>query len=185
MSNPKQNSQNQHLNDEKNIEVSVIMGSDSDWSTMKYAAEILKQIGIKYEVKIISAHRTPERLYEFAKSAKARGIKLIIAGAGGAAHLPGMVAAITTVTVLAVPVESKFLTGLDSLLSIIQMPKGIPVATFTVGKSGAINAALFAAQMLANHDRDIDNKIQDWRKNQTARVANTIKQDKDNLNTDS
>lgn len=151
--------------------VSIIMGSQSDWDTMRKSAEILESLGIEHEAKIISAHRTPDRLYEYAKSARERGIKVIIAGAGGAAHLPGMVASITSLPVLGVPVESKALSGLDSLLSIVQMPGGVPVATFAIGKPGAKNAALFATSILALSDSGIDEKLTSFRAEQTDSVA--------------
>ena len=147
------------------------MGSQSDWPIMKHAADTLEALGVSFEAKIVSAHRTPERLYDYAKSAKGRGLKVIIAGAGGAAHLPGMAAAMTTVPVLGVPVESKSLKGMDSLLSIVQMPGGIPVGTLAIGKPGAINAGLFAAQMLSVNDEKIAAAIEDWRAKQTAAVA--------------
>ncbi len=147
------------------------MGSQSDWPIMKHAADTLEALGVSFEAKIVSAHRTPERLYDYAKSAKGRGLKVIIAGAGGAAHLPGMTAAMTTVPVLGVPVESKSLKGMDSLLSIVQMPGGSPVGTLAIGKPGAINAGLFAAQMLSINDEKIAAAIEDWRAKQTAAVA--------------
>ncbi len=147
------------------------MGSQSDWPIMKHAADTLEALGVSFEAKIVSAHRTPERLYDYAKSAKGRGLKVIIAGAGGAAHLPGMTAAMTTVPVLGVPVESKSLKGMDSLLSIVQMPGGIPVGTLAIGKPGAINAGLFAAQMLSVNNEKIAAAIEDWRAKQTAAVA--------------
>ena len=150
-------------------QVGIIMGSQSDWPVMQAAAEIFDRLGVAYETKIVSAHRTPKRLYEYAESAKKRGLKTIIAGAGGAAHLPGMVAAITSLPVLGVPVQSKALDGMDSLLSIVQMPKGVPVATFAI--NGAANAALFAASMLANHDTSVADKLDVWRINQTNGVA--------------
>ena len=151
--------------------VGIIMGSRSDWETMGHAADTLAALGIPYETRVVSAHRTPDRLYDYAKGAAARGLKAIIAGAGGAAHLPGMTAAMTRVPVLGVPVESKALSGLDSLLSIVQMPGGVPVATFAIGKAGAINAALFAAALLANTDADIAARLDGWRARQTADVA--------------
>ena len=150
-------------------QVGIIMGSQSDWPVMQAAAEIFDRLGVAYETKIVSAHRTPKRLYKYAESAKERGLKTIIAGAGGAAHLPGMVAAITSLPVLGVPVQSKALDGMDSLLSIVQMPKGVPVATFAI--NGAANAALFAASMLANHDTSVADKLDVWRINQTNGVA--------------
>jgi len=151
--------------------IGIIMGSKSDWDTMRHAAETLDSLGIAHETKVVSAHRTPDRLYDYAKSATDRGLKAIIAGAGGAAHLPGMAAAMTRVPVLGVPVQSKALDGLDSLLSIVQMPGGVPVATFAIGKPGAINAALFAAAMLAVNDSAVAARLDDWRARQTADVA--------------
>ena len=150
--------------------VSIIMGSQSDWSTMNHASKILKSFGIKHEVKIISAHRTPKRMFQFAEESEKRGIKVIIAGAGGAAHLPGMIAAISSVPVLGVPVESKKLKGLDSLLSIAQMPSGVPVGTLAVGEAGAKNAALLAASIIATSDDEIAKNLKTWRKNQTQSV---------------
>lgn len=146
------------------------MGSQSDYSTMKKAVEILNQLNIDHEVKIVSAHRTPDRLYKFSKEAKERGVKAIIAGAGGAAHLPGMVAAITQIPVLGVPIKSKALKGMDSLLSIVQMPAGIPVATFAIGDAGAKNAALFAASILSVSDDKIAKSLSEYRVNQTSSV---------------
>ena len=151
--------------------VAIIMGSQSDWVTMKHAAEILDALGVAHEAKIISAHRTPERLYEFARGAKAAGFKVIIAGAGGAAHLPGMTAAMTILPVFGVPVESKALSGQDSLLSIVQMPGGIPVGTLAIGKPGAINAGLLAASVLALSDEKLSLRLAAWREKQTASVA--------------
>ena len=136
--------------------VGIIMGSRSDWGVMENAAQILDALGVSYEAKVVSAHRTPDRLYEYARSARERGLKALIAGAGGAAHLPGMAAAMTSVPVLGVPVDATVLNGIDALMSIVQMPKGVPVATFAVGAPGAINAALFAAAMLANEDKSYD-----------------------------
>jgi 5-(carboxyamino)imidazole ribonucleotide mutase len=153
------------------------MGSQSDWATMKHAAEILDVLGVAHDSRIVSAHRTPKRLYDFAGGAKAEGIKVIIAGAGGAAHLPGMVAALTTLPVFGVPVESKALSGQDSLLSIVQMPAGIPVGTLAIGKAGAINAGLLAASVLALSDRALAKRLEVWREKQTAGVANTPKDD--------
>ena len=147
------------------------MGSQSDWETMRAAATILAQLGVAYETAIVSAHRTPDRMAEYAKSAEARGIKVIIAGAGGAAHLPGMVASMTTLPVLGVPVESRALKGLDSLLSIAQMPGGVPVATFAVGEAGAKNAALHAAAILGLSDLGVKRKLDAWRDAQTKSVA--------------
>ena len=146
------------------------MGSQSDYNTMKLAEKTLKKLGILFETKIISAHRTPKRMYEYALSAEKNNIGVIIAGAGGSAHLPGMISAIASIPVLGVPIESKKLKGLDSLLSIAQMPKGIPVGTLAIGKDGAINAALLAASILANHNSKIKKKISSWRKNQTKSV---------------
>jgi 5-(carboxyamino)imidazole ribonucleotide mutase len=151
--------------------VGIIMGSQSDWPTMRHAAEILGSLGVSHEARIVSAHRTPDRLYDYAKSAGARGLRAIIAGAGGAAHLPGMAASMTAVPVLGVPIESKALNGLDSLLSIVQMPGGIPVATFAIGKPGAINAALFAAAILASEDSGLAERLDAWRKRQSEAVA--------------
>ncbi|MDA9558541.1 5-(carboxyamino)imidazole ribonucleotide mutase [Alphaproteobacteria bacterium] len=149
----------------KNKKVSIIMGSNSDWGTMKLAMHILQEFNISLETKIVSAHRTPERLYRYAKNANKNNISVIIAGAGGAAHLPGMVASLTTVPVLAVPIESKFMNGLDSLLSIVQMPYGIPTATFAVGAAGAKNAGLFAVSLLAINDVNLSKKLIKWRSN--------------------
>jgi len=151
--------------------VAIIMGSQSDWDTMRHAAQTLDELGISYEKRIVSAHRTPERLFAFAKGAKAAGFQVIIAGAGGAAHLPGMTASLTELPVLGVPVESKALSGVDSLYSIVQMPAGIPVGTLAIGKSGAINAALLAASMLALHDEKLAKKLAAWRKRQTEAVS--------------
>ena len=151
--------------------VSIIMGSQSDWPTMSHAAETLEALGIAYESKIVSAHRTPQRLYDFAHQAKDRGIQVIIAGAGGAAHLPGMTAAMTPLPVLGVPVESKALSGQDSLYSIVQMPAGIPVGTLAIGEPGAINAALLAASVLSLSDETISNKLDAWRQERTDMVA--------------
>ncbi|HVY57588.1 MAG TPA: 5-(carboxyamino)imidazole ribonucleotide mutase [Xanthobacteraceae bacterium] len=151
--------------------VAIIMGSQSDWATMKHAAEVLDALGVGYETRIVSAHRTPERLYAFAKGAKAAGFKVIIAGAGGAAHLPGMTASLTVLPVFGVPVESQALSGVDSLYSIVQMPPGVPVGTLAIGKAGAINAALLAASVLALSDPALDERLAAWRKRQTAAVA--------------
>ena len=150
--------------------VSIIMGSQSDYSTMKYCENVLKVLKIKFEKKIISAHRTPKRMFEYAKNAEKNNISVIIAGAGGSAHLPGMVAAITRIPVIGVPIESKKLKGLDSLLSIAQMPKGIPVGTVAIGKDGAINAGLFAASILSNFDKKIKTNLENWRAKQTKSV---------------
>jgi len=152
------------------IAVGIIMGSRSDWDVMEGAALMLEQLGIPYEAKVVSAHRTPDRLYDYARSARDRGLKAIIAGAGGAAHLPGMAAAMTPVPVLGVPVDATVLNGIDALMSIVQMPKGVPVATFAVGKPGAVNAALFAAAMLANDDLDIRKALDSYRAAQTDEV---------------
>ncbi len=150
--------------------VGIIMGSTSDWETMRHAAAMLETLQIAHETRVVSAHRTPQRLFEYADGAAARGLKLIIAGAGGAAHLPGMAAAITTLPVLGVPVESKALNGMDSLLSIVQMPAGIPVGTLAIGKPGAINAALLAAAMLATQDGALGERLAAWRAEQTDAV---------------
>jgi 5-(carboxyamino)imidazole ribonucleotide mutase len=150
--------------------VGIIMGSRSDWGVMENAAQILDTLGVSYEAKVVSAHRTPDRLYEYARSARERGLKAIIAGAGGAAHLPGMAAAMTSVPVLGVPVDATVLNGIDALMSIVQMPKGVPVATFAVGAPGAINAALFAAAMLANEDKDLRDAVDRYREEQSAGV---------------
>ena len=151
-------------------QIGIIMGSNSDWAVMQHAAAVLKQFGIAYETRVVSAHRTPDLMFEYAETARERGLQAIIAGAGGAAHLPGMVAAKTTLPVLGVPVPSKYLRGEDSLLSIVQMPKGIPVATFAIGEAGAANAALFAAALLANHDAAIAQKLADFRETQRQTV---------------
>ncbi len=151
--------------------VAIIMGSQSDWPTMKHAAEMLDALGVPYEARIVSAHRTPERLYAFAKGAKSAGFKVIIAGAGGAAHLPGMTAALTSLPVFGVPVESKALSGLDSLYAIVQMPPGVPVGTLAIGQAGAVNAALLAASVLALSDPTLSNRLEAWRQRQTAAVA--------------
>lgn len=145
------------------VDVGIIMGSKSDWPVMEHAAQILQHFGVPYEACVVSAHRTPDLMFEYAESARERGLKAIIAGAGGAAHLPGMVAAKTTVPVLGVPVPSKYLRGEDSLLSIVQMPKGVPVATFAIGEAGAANAALFAVALLANHQPDLAKKLATFR----------------------
>jgi 5-(carboxyamino)imidazole ribonucleotide mutase len=152
-------------------DVAVIMGSQSDWPTMKHSADILGDLGISHEKRIISAHRTPERMYEFARTAKAAGYKVIIAGAGGAAHLPGMVASLTTLPVFGVPVESKALSGQDSLYSIVQMPAGVPVGTLAIGPAGAKNAALLAASVLALSDQALANRLEAWRKARSEAVA--------------
>jgi 5-(carboxyamino)imidazole ribonucleotide mutase len=151
--------------------VAIIMGSQSDWDTMRHAAETLGQLGIDCEKRIVSAHRTPERLFAFAKGAKVEGFKIIIAGAGGAAHLPGMTASLTELPVFGVPVESKALSGIDSLFSIVQMPAGVPVGTLAIGKAGAINAALLAASILALNDKALAGRLAAWRKQQSDAVA--------------
>src|SRR6185312_703852 len=151
--------------------VGIIMGSKSDWETMRHAAETLDQLGVPHETKIVSAHRTPKRLYDYAHSARGRGLRVVIAGAGGAAHLPGMTASMTSLPVLGVPIETQALKGMDSLLSIVQMPAGVPVGTLAIGKSGAINAALLAAAILANHDAALAQRLQAWREKQTGSVA--------------
>jgi 5-(carboxyamino)imidazole ribonucleotide mutase len=153
------------------MSVGIIMGSASDWPTMEHAARVLKDFGVPFKAEVVSAHRTPDRLVEYAKGAKAAGLKCIIAGAGGAAHLPGMVAAMTELPVLGVPVESKALKGIDSLLSIVQMPAGIPTATFAIGKAGATNAGLFAVAMLAVENEALSGKLAEFRKNQTEKIA--------------
>ena len=153
------------------LPIAIIMGSQSDWPTMRHAAETLDALGVEYDARIISAHRTPERLFEFAMSAESEGFKVIIAGAGGAAHLPGMAASMTILPVFGVPVESKALSGQDSLLSIMQMPGGIPVGTLAIGKAGAINAALLAAQVLALSDPGLARRLKAWRAEQKANVA--------------
>jgi 5-(carboxyamino)imidazole ribonucleotide mutase len=155
--------------------VGIIMGSQSDWPTMRHAAEALKQLGVPFEARIVSAHRTPDRLWNYAKTAKDRGLKVIVAGAGGAAHLPGMAASMTTLPVLGVPVMSKALSGQDSLLSIVQMPGGIPVGTLAIGEAGAKNAGLLAAQILALADDDLARRVEQHRQAQTDAVAETPK----------
>ena len=154
----------------KNQKVALVMGSQSDYKTMKLAAKVLKILGVKFETKIISAHRTPKRMYEFSIKAKQNNFAVIIAGAGGSAHLPGMIAALTSIPVLGVPIESKKLKGLDSLLSIAQMPKGIPVGALAIGKDGAINAALLAASIIANNNSIVSKKLEKWRTSQTKSV---------------
>ena len=151
--------------------IAIIMGSQSDWATMRHAAETLGALGVACEKLIVSAHRTPERLYAFAKGAKAAGFRVVIAGAGGAAHLPGMAASLTELPVFGVPIESKAMSGVDSLYSIVQMPAGIPVGTLAIGKAGAINAALLAASVLALHDKALAERLSAWRKKQTDAVA--------------
>ena len=152
--------------------VGVIMGSKSDWPTMKNATEILEELGVSYEVKVVSAHRTPDLMFEYAETAEARGLKVIIAGAGGSAHLPGMVASKTVVPVLGVPIQSKALSGQDSLLSIVQMPGGIPVGTLAIGNSGAKNAGILAAQIIGNHDQTVRDRVCKFRSDQTQNVLN-------------
>jgi 5-(carboxyamino)imidazole ribonucleotide mutase len=152
-------------------DVAIIMGSQSDWQVMKNTADTLEALGISYEARIVSAHRTPDRLYDFARGARDEGFKIIIAGAGGAAHLPGMTASLTPLPVFGVPVESKALSGIDSLYSIVQMPAGIPVGTLAIGKAGAVNAALLAASILALSDEKLGKILEDWRKNQTDSIA--------------
>jgi 5-(carboxyamino)imidazole ribonucleotide mutase len=152
-------------------EIGIIMGSRSDWETMRHAAATLDALGVAHEAKVVSAHRTPQRLYDYATGAAARGLKVLIAGAGGAAHLPGMAASMSELPVLGVPVETKALSGLDSLLSIVQMPGGVPVGTLAIGKAGAINAALLAASILALHDEGLAGRLRDWRRRQTESVA--------------
>lgn len=158
--------------------VGVIMGSRSDWPTLSKAAEILAELGVPYETKVVSAHRTPDRLVEYAKSARRRGLRIIIAGAGGAAHLPGMVASMTSLPVLGVPVKSGALSGLDSLLSIVQMPKGVPVGTLAIGEAGAANAGILAASMLANSDEALLGRLEAYRKAQTDGVATSVEDGK-------
>ena len=150
--------------------IGVVMGSDSDWPTLQAAAKLLEEFGVAYEARVVSAHRTPKLLCEYAETARARGLKAIIAGAGGAAHLPGMIAAMTPVPVLGVPVQSRALSGLDSLLSIVQMPRGIPVATFAIGEAGAANAALLAIALLANEDAELAARLDAFRARQTEKV---------------
>ncbi len=154
----------------KNQKVALVMGSQSDYKTMKLASKVLKILGVKFETKIISAHRTPKRMYEFSSKAKKNNFAVIIAGAGGSAHLPGMIASLTSIPVLGVPIESKKLKGLDSLLSIAQMPKGIPVGTLAIGNDGAINAALLAASIIANNNSIVSKRLEKWRASQTKSV---------------
>ena len=151
--------------------VGIIMGSNSDWETMRHAAETLDQLGVPHETKVVSAHRTPKRLYDYAHSARDRGLKVIVAGAGGAAHLPGMTASMTSLPVLGVPIESQALKGMDSLLSIVQMPAGVPVGTLAIGRAGAVNAALLAAAMLATSDERLAARLDSWREQQTGSVV--------------
>ncbi len=154
------------------VRVSLVMGSESDWGVMSHASSILERfLGEDYEVGIVSAHRTPERLFEYGRGLRGRGVKVVIAGAGGSAHLPGMIASLTTVPVLGVPVEGKSLLGLDSLFSIVQMPGGVPVGTFAVGKAGAVNAALFAVSIIGGEDEDVGRKLESYRAEQTEKVA--------------
>ena len=157
---------------ERNIQVSVVMGSQSDWEIMQVACDLLEKLDVSYEKKIVSAHRTPDRLYEYANSLRSRKIKVVIAGAGGAAHLPGMIASKTDIPVIGVPINATDLRGVDSLYSIVQMPKGYPVATMAIGSPGAFNAAIFAIQVLAVTDKIIGQKIRDWRADTTNRVKN-------------
>ncbi len=158
-----------------NPKISIVMGSQSDWSTLKHTSTVLKELKISHEKKIVSAHRTPKRLYEYAEQAYDKGIKIIIAGAGGSAHLPGMIAAITHIPVIGVPIESKTLKGLDSLLSIAQMPFGVPVGTVAIGENGAKNAALYAASIISNYDSKVENQLIKWRLAQTKKVKKTPK----------
>ena len=158
-----------------NPKISIVMGSQSDWSTLKHTSTVLKELKISHEKKIVSAHRTPKRLYEYAEQAYDKGIKIIIAGAGGSAHLPGMIAAITHIPVIGVPIESKTLKGLDSLLSIAQMPFGVPVGTVAIGENGAKNAALYAASIISNYDSKVENQLIRWRLAQTKKVKKTPK----------
>ena len=158
-------------NRKNNQKVAIVMGSQSDYSTMQFCEKVLKVLKIKFETKIVSAHRTPDRMYQFARMAEKNGISVIVAGAGGSAHLPGMIAALTSVPVIGVPIESKKLKGLDSLLSIAQMPKGIPVGTVAIGKDGAINAGLFAASILASSNIQIKKNLNNWRTNQSKSVT--------------
>lgn len=153
--------------------VGIIMGSQSDWETMRHAAETLEALGVPFETRIVSAHRTPQRLYTYAEEARGRGLQVIVAGAGGAAHLPGMTASLTPVPVIGVPIESKSLKGMDSLLSIVQMPAGVPVGTVAIGRAGAVNAALLAAAIVALGDERVAAALDEWRANQTAAVAET------------
>ena len=163
------------MNKNKTLRVSIIMGSQSDYKVMKLCEKTLKNLGISFEIRIISAHRTPKRMYEYALNAEKNNIGVIIAGAGGSAHLPGMIAALTSLPVLGVPIESKNLKGLDSLLSIAQMPKGIPVGTLAIGEDGAINAALLAASIIGNNNLKVRNKLKSWRLSQTKSVKKTPK----------
>lgn len=163
------------MSDQESLaEVGVIMGSQSDWPTMKRAAETLETLGVVFETKVVSAHRTPDRLIQYARAARARGLKVVIAGAGGAAHLPGMIAAVTSLPVIGVPVQSKALNGLDSLLSIVQMPAGVPVATVAIGEAGAANAGLLAAAILAATDGAVADRLDAWRAAQTEAVPERV-----------
>ncbi len=163
------------MKNNKNLKVSIVMGSQSDYKTMKLAEKILKTLGIKFETKIISAHRTPKRMYEYATKASKKNIGVIIAGAGGSAHLPGMISALTSVPVLGVPIESKKLKGLDSLLSIAQMPKGIPVGTLAIGDDGALNAGLLAASIIANNNTVVKKRLKNWRLAQSRSIKKNPK----------
>ena len=163
------------MSQNRKYKVSIVMGSQSDFKTMVFCQKVLKKLGIKFETKIISAHRTPDRMYQYAKNAENNNIAIIIAGAGGSAHLPGMISSLTSLPVLGVPIESKKLKGLDSLLSIVQMPKGIPVGTLAIGDDGAVNAALFAASIIANKNSAIKKKLINWRSKQTKSVKNKPK----------
>ncbi len=162
------------LADTPNPQVGVVMGSRSDWPTMKLASDILTELGVAHEARVISAHRTPDRLFDYGRTAQERGLKVIIAGAGGAAHLPGMLAAMTIVPVFGVPVQSRALSGIDSLYSIVQMPKGVPVGTLAIGDAGAANAGLLAAGVVAGHDAAVATKLAAWRKAQSEAVARTV-----------
>jgi len=159
------------MNKEK-VVVAIVMGSDSDWPTMKHAATILDDFGINYKAEVVSAHRTPDLMYSFASDAESNGFKVIIAGAGGAAHLPGMIASKTNLPVLGVPIKTTYLEGKDSLLSIIQMPKGVPVATFAIGEAGAYNAALFVVRLLSEQNKDLKDRLEEFSKNQEQKVLN-------------
>lgn len=159
------------MNKEK-VVVAIVMGSDSDWPTMKHAATILDDFGINYKAEVVSAHRTPDLMYSFASDAESNGFKIIIAGAGGAAHLPGMIASKTNLPVLGVPIKTTYLEGKDSLLSIVQMPKGIPVATFAIGEAGAYNAALFVVRLLSEQNKDLKDRLEEFSKNQEQKVLN-------------
>ena len=163
------------MNKKKNLKVSILMGSQSDFKTMKLTKQILKKLRVPFEIKIISAHRTPIRMYKYASEAEKNNIGVIIAGAGGSAHLPGMIAALTQIPVLGVPIESKKLKGLDSLLSIVQMPKGIPVGTLAIGEDGAINAAILAASIISNNNPNVKSKLKSWRISQTNSVKKNPK----------